>query len=134
MFRARYHHFFCNFIGKRDNNTYVHRILEKLEDYSLAVRRKLNINRIDYKMYKGSSWFSITHDAVTAVLENQILLKKRFKFCLGADEIWLQTYLLNYEFSTRIYESNMRYIKWIQGNPSPETLTMADYNDLIASN
>ena len=27
----------------------------------------------------------------------------------------------------------MRYIKWIQGNPSPETLTKADYEDLIAS-
>lgn len=131
--RVQYYHFLINIIGKRDNSSLMHRLLSKIEDVSLTIQSKLHINRIDYEVYKGSSWFSITHSAVMAVLSEKDAILKRYSFGANTDEIWLQTFLMESGFADRIADSNMRYIKWIQGNPSPETLTIADYEDLIAS-
>lgn len=130
--RAQYYHFLINIIGKRDKKSCLHRFLAKAEDVSLAIQQKLHINRVDYDLYKGSSWFSITHSAVEEILSNKKAIIKRYRYSANSDEIWLQTFLKNSSFDN-IEESNMRYIKWVQGNPSPETLTIADYDDLIAS-
>lgn len=131
--RVKYYHLLINVIGKRESHSALHRFLTKIEDISLAVQHKLHINRISYDFYKGSSWFSITHDAVTAIIKAQSSILKRYRFGANTDEIWLQTFIKNSGFSTHLAESNMRYIKWIQGNPSPEILTMADYDDLCTS-
>lgn len=131
--RVQYYHFLINVIGKRDNKSPVHRLMAKIEDLSLTIQNKLHINRIDYDMYKGSSWFSITHTAACAIVAEKDTILKRFSFGANTDEIWLQTFLKNSQFSDCIVESNMRYIKWVQGNPSPEILTMADYDDLCST-
>ena len=111
----------------------MHKLLAKIEDVSLTIQSKIHINRIDYEVYKGSSWFSITHSAVMDILAEKDDILRRYSFGANTDEIWLQTFIKNSRFADQIADSNMRYIKWIQGNPSPETLTMADYEDLIAS-
>lgn len=131
--RVQYYHFLINIIGKRDNSSLMHRLLAKIEDVSLTIQSKIHINRIDYEVYKGSSWFSITHSAVMDILAEKDDILRRYSFGANTDEIWLQTFIKNSQFADQIADSNMRYIKWIQGNPSPETLTKADYEDLIAS-
>ena len=131
--RVQYYHFLINVIGKRDNPSLAHRLMARIEDLSLMIQSKLHIDRINYDMYKGSSWFSITHSAVLAIIAEKDKILKRFSFGANTDEIWLQTFLKNSRFSECIVESNMRYIKWVQGNPSPEILTMADYDDLCST-
>ena len=108
-------------------------MLAKIEDFSLTLQSKLQINRIRYTMYKGSSWFSITHAAAASIVSIKNAILKRFRFGANTDEIWLQTYLMESPFAKQIAPSNMRYIKWVQGNPSPEILTLDDYDALCSS-
>jgi hypothetical protein len=131
--RAKYYHFLINIIGKRDNRQIIYRVLTKLEDVSLALQRKFGTNRLDYTMYKGSSWFSITHSLVNEILKRKDAILTRYKFTANADETWLQTFVMETNYKHHLADTNMRYIKWVQGNPSPETLTMLDFEDLISA-
>lgn len=130
--RMKYYHFFINIIGKGDNPSAFYRVLGKMECALLTLQSKLKVNRISYDMYKGSQWFSISNNCVSAILSHKKEIIKRYRFGAITDEIWLQTFLMEY-FSDKIATSNMRYIKWIQGNCSPETLTIDDYDSLINS-
>lgn len=131
--RVQYYHFLINIIGKRDREAWVYRILERVEDGLLALQHKLGVDRAQYRVFKGSSWFSITNDAVEFILAQKRRILKVFCFCANTDELWLQTFLMNSTFAESIGESNKRYIKWVQGNPSPEVLTMDDYDDMLSS-
>lgn len=131
--RVQYYHFLKNIIGKGEQADPLHRILSKLENRSLSLQKKLHINRVHYQMYKGSSWFSITHEAVAAILKEKQSIAKRYRYTANCDEIWLQTFIMESCFKDSHADTNMRHIKWVQGNPSPETLTTADYDDLIHS-
>ena len=132
--RVQYFHFFKDIIGKGDNKMCVHRVLAKLESLSLALQKKLHVNRLNYIMYKGANWFSITHLTTEAIIENKRMFFKKYKFTANCDEIWLQTFLMQSEFREQLAGTNMRYIKWKQGNPSPEILTLGDYEDMVRSN
>ncbi len=131
--RAQYYHYFINIIGKRDEKSLCKRLLTRLEDFSLLIQKKSHVNRLNYTMYKGSSWFSITHTAVVKILDAKKQILKRYRYTANSDEIWLQTFMMETELSDQLADSNLRYIKWVQGNPSPETLTMMDYETLICS-
>lgn len=128
--RMKYYHFFINILGKRGGTSFHKQILASIADISLAFQRKMRVNRIKCKMFKGSSWFSITHSAVCAIVSKKNEILKRYRFTANSDELWLQTFAMEH-FPEQIALSNLRYIKWIQGNPSPETLTMRDYDDLL---
>lgn len=132
--RVQYYHFLINIIGKREGYALWDRFLTKVEDFSLAVQRKLHVNRLNYTMYKGSSWFTITHHLVSEILKNKRAILQRHKFTANADECWLQSFVMESTFKNQLADSNLRYIKWIQGNPSPETLTIGDFENLIDSN
>lgn len=131
--RIKYYHLLINIIGKRDKSNIIYKLLYKIEDLSLLLQRKLKINRISYNVYKGSQWFSISNDCVVAILSHKKEILKRYRFGLVTDEIWLQTFIMEY-FPDCVAESNMRFIKWIQGNNSPEILTSSDYDALRQSN
>lgn len=81
----------------------------------------LNINRIkdiDFKLQKGANWFSITHDLATYVVEKKEWIEKNFKYSHCADEIFLQTIIINSKYKNRLYpKGNMRLIDWERGNP-----------------
>lgn len=73
--RVRYYYFFQDQIGR--NNGLFYAILEKAQNYLLLLQNRLRIDRTkssDYKMYKGTSWFSITHDMALFVLQNYIYI------------------------------------------------------------
>ena len=81
----------------------------------------LNINRIkdiDFKLQKGANWFSITHDLAMYVVEKKEWIEKNFKYSHCADEIFLQTIIINSKYKNRLYpKGNMRLIDWERGNP-----------------
>ena len=131
--RVQYYHFFSNIIGKNRGASILICLLSKLDGVMLAIQHFLKINRVSYKFYKGSQWFSITKEATVAILKEKNNILNRYRFTLAPDEAWLQTFMQESEFVGQIADSNLRYIKWIQGKASPETLTMEDYENMVGS-
>lgn len=131
--RVQYYHFFSNIIGKNRSASIPICVLSKLDGVLLAIQRFLKINRVNYKFYKGSSWFSITKEVAAAILKEKNKTLNRYRLTLAPDEVWLQTFIQESEFAGQIADSNLRYIKWIQGKSSPETLTMDDYENMVSS-
>ena len=84
------------------------------------------------KIYKGSDWFSITHNLLIKILNKEEWVKKHFNYCFCPSELYVQTITKNFGFENNIYEGgNMRYIDWKRG--CPYTFLSQDYDELINS-
>ena len=128
--RLNYYYLFQNCITRGKN-----RWLSKWQWYSIRIQRKLNINRIrnaSIEFYKGFNWFSITHSTACYVLNEYYKLKKYFRYTFCADEIFLQTIMMNSINTNKINDNDLRYIDWVRGNPY--TFKIADYNTLMNTN
>lgn len=135
--RLKYYHFLIDIIGKRNNTNITYRLLGKTEDTLLAIQQKLHINRLNYlqsQFYKGSSWFSISHGLVCAIISSSNRILSSFKYGANTDELWLQNFIMHSKFANHVADSNLRYIVWIQGMPSPEILTMKNLPELCETN
>lgn len=108
-------------------------MLYRMEGYSLALQRRLGVDRINYGFYKGSSWFSITHGAAKAAATHKKAILKRFRFGANTDESWLQVFLMESGFAGAVTGTDMRYTKWRENAPSPEILTITDLDDMLQS-
>ncbi|WP_430494515.1 beta-1,6-N-acetylglucosaminyltransferase [Rossellomorea marisflavi] len=89
------------------------------------------------KIFKGSSWFSITGDCLNYILDfikHDEIFYDFFKNTFCSDELFFQTILLNSPYSDRIVNNNYRYINWEEGAPSPKTLQFKDLPKLKNSN
>lgn len=132
--RYNVYHFFMKGLGRtRDNKIY-----NCLETYSLAIQRRLKIRRNrNVKFYGGANWFSITDAFAGYVLSSWPHYKKYFYFTQNSDEIFLQTILMNSEFSKNIHRTddlsklNSRCVDWSRGNPY--TFGMEDFDFLMNS-
>ena len=132
--RIKYYRFFQNY-----NNKMI-RIINRL---LIKVQKIFHINRINKsKKYSyGSNWFSITSDFADYVLQHISEIQRTFKYCKNADELFLQTILINSPFISKLYHDsdsnhqNLRFIKWPEiGDAShPITLTSNDLNELLSS-
>ena len=89
---------------------------------------------------KGANWFSITDELVQYVIDNKNLIEKVFKHTRCADEVFLQTLVVNSKFKNHIspnnfcdnYESILYCIDWKRGYPY--VYRDDDYDELIGSN
>ena len=89
---------------------------------------------------KGANWFSITDKLAQYVVGKRSYIEKQFKHTLCADEIFLQTLVINSEFKNSLsknnftdnYETIMYFIDWKRGNPYE--FKDSDYDELINSN
>jgi len=110
----------------------------------LRLQRMLKVDRLkkcDIVFQKGAVWFSITHAFACYALEHMPEYRKYYRRSVCADELWLQTILVNSPFMENRYfmgwddepAATMRYIDWPDGARSPRTLTMRDYDALTAS-
>lgn len=99
----------------------IRRILHLLQ-YKTGFRRRSNQN---IHLAYGSQWFSITHRLAEYILSKEKWIKKHFSFTCCSDEHFLQTLILDSNFSDSLflkerngnYLSCMRYIDWTRGNP-----------------
>ena len=122
--RYNQYHFFTKQLGrKRDKKLWV-----QLETYSLAIQRRLQINRLkscEFQFYGGANWCSVTYDFVVCILKEYKRLRHHLCFTQNSDETLVQTIVLNSDFSAKLYEtefsnsqiSNIREIDWNRGNP-----------------
>ena len=132
LYRIKYFYPFSAFLGKKPYNTSTKKMIGKIQDLIILFQSKLNVNRIGKtKLYKGSVWFSITDELVAGILREKKKIEKEYAFTLCADELWLQNYIMYSGWSKMLANDNARYIRWIQGDPSPQVLTMDDYPAML---
>ena len=123
------------FTGKHKN------IIKKIAN-KIALFFQFNVNRIKNNtiLGKGANWFTITHRLALYVLVNEKMINKMYKFTVTADEIFLQSLVLNSEFKENLYNKNyddnyssiLYSIDWNRGNPY--VYRKEDYDLLIKSN
>ena len=89
----------------------------------------------NWNVYFGSNWFNLTHDGLgyfLSYLDNNKNYFSRFKHSLLADELIINTVLMNSNLSEKcIYDNVLRYIVWHRG--APNILLLKDYELLKSS-
>ena len=103
----------------------------------LKIQRKTRFSRdlTHYSQwYGGLSYFSIPHDAAMVVASlSWKEIKKTTRFTHAAEEIYLQTVLVNRFFSERLVNNPLRYTVWCDSSCSPKVLMDGDYEKMIGS-
>ncbi len=122
------------FTGKK--KSIIKKIINKL--FLLLQFKK---NRIDNNIVlgKGANWFTITDKLANYVLSYEKEIRKMYKYTLTADEMFLQTLVLNSDFKEKLYNqkfnddySSILYcIDWKRGNPY--VYKEEDFNELMNS-
>jgi hypothetical protein len=78
-----------------------------------------------YTLYKGSSWFNLSRDAIiyfrTFLQEHPDYLED-FRYSACADEHFFQTILLNSPLAEKVVNDNLYYMEWRAGKRSPDYL------------
>ena len=137
-FRVKYY-FIERIMSCRDKSISTY-FLKKIHGLFLRIQKLFLIQRNkNYNFYKGSNWFSITNDLAKYIIENEKEIEKRYKYTFCADEIFLQSIVMNSKFRDNIYkylkeektEAAMRYIDWERG--TPYTFKKEDCNLLVNS-
>lgn len=100
----------------------------KVNGIFIKMQKVLKVDRlkkIGWKVQKGANWFSITEDLAKEIVSNKKIIRKYFRYSFCGDEVFLQTYVLNSRFCSRLYSNKfdndyhacMRLIDWKRGNP-----------------
>jgi len=113
-------------------------LTESNHNRTLAVRAIQKIVRIaqvfiperdileGYKLYKGSSWFNLSREAVVYIrhfLDRNPTFPDAFRYSACADEHFFQILLLNSPLADRIVNDNLYYMEWTERKASPDYLS-----------
>ena len=83
-----------------------------------------------------SQWMTLSAEHVKYIMsfvaENPKIIRF-FKHTWGPDEFFFQTILFSSRYRNEIINDNLRYIEWVDGKSSPETLTNKDLDALVHS-
>lgn len=118
--RVYYRYFFQELAGKRKS------ILKSVDKFLLKMQKKLNIKRNEnIEFQKGAQWFSITDGLARYVLSKDEWIKNVFKNGFCVDEVFLQTIIINSDYTDKLYYSKsdgthkntMRLVDWSSGSP-----------------
>ncbi len=85
----------------------------------------------DRTIYKGTQWFSITHDFAEYILSNEGLISKQYRMTNGPDEFFVSNLAMNSQFAGRVKRNDLREIDWLRGEPYEYTID--DLDLLMAS-
>ena len=136
--RYNVYHFFSKQLGRRRDK----KIWVDLETYSLAIQRRLHIDRTkkkSFSFYGGANWCSITSGLAAYAVRNYPKYKRAFWATQMSDEAVLQTIVMDSPFKGNLYisgfENNydacLRYIDWNRG--TPYVFRNEDFDELMAS-
>ena len=81
--------------------------------------------------FHGSDWFTLSRQAVDAVLDAPQALLDHFLHTIVPTEAFVQTVLAN--STLRLNPDNRRYVRFDPGSPNPRTLTLEDLDAALAS-
>lgn len=116
-------HFFSKQLGRNRDKFWC-----DLETYSLAIQRRLNIDRtrnVSFQFYGGANWCSITEQFAEYVVCNWKKYRKSFRLTQISDELIWQTMIMDSPYKDNLYmprfeddyKACMRYIDWKRGTP-----------------
>ena len=112
-----------------------------LRELSLLPQRLVRVDRTkrtpDIVFQKGTNWFDITRELAEYVISRQDRIREIFRSTCCADEMFLQTLVVNSPFSDTLPEyafddglrACCRYIDWERG--TPYTFGDGDFEELI---
>jgi hypothetical protein len=131
--KCDYYHFLV------DNRFYrKSKFLKAISHGLVQMQKILKIKRDDELLYHGSALFSITHQCAQYVLEHEKTIQQKYKTCIAADEVFLQTLIMNSPYKDYIYhfensDGNLRYIDWEhKKGSSPKTFEIGDFEKLMS--
>ena len=127
--RIKYYYPFQDILGREEYGVY--RYVRYAHNIFLDLQKKLGVNRLkelEGRVFKGANWFSITHGFAKHIVENKRYIKKHFSQSLCADELVIQTLLMNSEFGKNKAEMKIRHIDWKRG--APYTFRSEDLEEL----
>lgn len=103
----------------------------------LKIQRKMHFSRgmsMFPAWYGGLSYFSVPNDAAMAIASLPWRkVRRRTRFTHIAEEVFLQTMLVNTFPSERLVSNPLRYTVWEGLANGPRVLTEADFENLIQS-
>lgn len=126
-----------NFFSSRSKN-----IFQKCA-YQISMLLQFGVDRgkkYNLEFQKGANWFSITDELARYVVSQEEKIKKIFKYTICADEMFLQTVVINSKYAENLSPNNfhsdystIQYcIDWKRGNPY--VFRLEDYDYLLSSN
>ena len=89
------------------------------------------LGALEGKIYKGPNWFSITHELAKYIVANKKRIRKHFSKSVCADEVVVQTLVMNSKFKENVTDLKIRHIDWKRG--TPYTFRAEDYHELIST-
>ena len=119
----------------------IHQQYEKIK-LAIKLQKRLGFKRTIAakmpKLYGGSTYWSLSRECVSYVLEftqkNKFVLN-RFKYTLCAEEFYFQTIIMNSGFATKVANENLRHIDWVARNGNnPAVLDETDFEILKETN
>lgn len=114
--------------GKVDSPEFI------IQQVLIWIQKKICINRIKNfsdEIYKGTQWFSITHNLAEFLLQKQEEIKILCKYGACVDEVFIQTFAMASPYRENIIKDDLRYIDWKRGQPY--TFTSDDFQELKLS-
>jgi hypothetical protein len=112
------------------------RAVKKLNALTITMQRVTGFQRsLDFVPYGGSNWVNLTQRAVKYVLDvtdNDKGFLNRFKFTRSADEIFIQSILMNSPFAKQVENDDLRLVDW-SGPEYPRIFRSEDYNRLVSA-
>lgn len=107
----------------------------------LKIQKRFGLKRSLSKklpqLYGGSTYWSLSRPTINYINEynqQQPALLSRLKHTFCAEEIYMQTVVMNSEFKDRAVSNNLRFILWEEKNGSnPGVLDDADFNAITQS-
>lgn len=127
LMKKRYEYW--HFLSKYDprGNHYIKKIIQKF-----GYRRKFPFR----ESYYGACWFSLSIEAVQYLLNftrSNPYVVKFFEYSGCADEIYIQSVLLNSGIKDKMINNIYRYFDWNDKGKSPKILTITDLGKIRAS-
>lgn len=118
--------------GFTDPSPLVRRISQFLWASLQVIQKRLKIRRFrDEKFIKSDNWLSLTEGAVKYLIENESLIRKKYRYSYCGDEYFVATEL-NHAGQFKIVDTyQLLKVSFIQYNP--KVYTMEDYGALADS-
>ena len=100
------------------NTGFVPGLLRRIEGCALMIQKAMGIRRRRYvQPYKGTNWFSITHDLARYVLSREKLIRRQFYYTVCADEVFLHSIVMDSPYRQNLVDDSLRAIDWTRGTP-----------------
>jgi len=105
--------------------------------YGQTFQRRLGLYRkMDLPLFGGANWFTLNKEMavyVSRYVKDHKAFFKRFRFTRCADEMIIQTILLNSPYRNDIVNNPLRFIDWESGPQYPRIFTTEDADRLLKS-